>query len=135
LQEQLPPFGADQTVAAAAAGGDGKRAIILYDCEKAEENEVELREDEYVSNIEMVDEDWWMGTNSQGETGLFPSNYVKLVDEDEGPAEVAHEPEPAPAPAAPTPVAPAASSGPTATAQFDYEAAEDNGELPLSLDR
>jgi len=109
------------------AGGSGKRAVIQYDYEKAEDNEVELREGEYVTDIDMVDDDWWMGTNSQGERGLFPANYVELVeDEDDGGAappppthpSAAHEPEPA--------AAPAASSGPTATALYDYEAAEDN---------
>ncbi|RMZ66955.1 actin binding [Pyrenophora seminiperda CCB06] len=94
----------------------------------AEDNEVELREGEYVTDIDMVDDDWWMGTNSQGERGLFPANYVELVEgEDEGGAappppthpSAAHEPEPEPEPAA-------ASSGPTATALYDYEAAEDN---------
>ncbi|KAI2477990.1 SH3-1 multi-domain protein [Pyrenophora tritici-repentis] len=110
----------------AAAGGSGKRAVIQYDYEKAEDNEVELREGEYVTDIDMVDDDWWMGTNSQGERGLFPANYVELVeDEDDGGAAPpppahpsAHEQEPA--------AAPAASSGPTATALYDYEAAEDN---------
>ncbi|KAG9381543.1 SH3-1 multi-domain protein [Pyrenophora tritici-repentis] len=110
----------------AAAGGSGKRAVIQYDYEKAEDNEVELREGEYVTDIDMVDDDWWMGTNSQGERGLFPANYVELVeDEDNGGAAPpppahpsAHEQEPA--------AAPAASSGPTATALYDYEAAEDN---------
>lgn len=118
----------------------GKRALIQYDYAKAEDNEIELREGEYVTNIQMVDDDWWMGTNSQGESGLFPSNYVELVDEDDdGDADVPLAPAPAPAPtttSAPT-AAPAAgaaapsqsqatSDGPTATAQFDYEAAEDN---------
>jgi hypothetical protein len=75
----------------------------------------------------MVDEDWWMGTNSKGESGLFPSNYVELVEEDEAPAPAAHVPEPSAPPTAPRPAAaPAASSGPTATAIYDYEAAEDN---------
>ncbi|KAL2178649.1 uncharacterized protein P884DRAFT_119621 [Thermothelomyces heterothallicus CBS 202.75] len=101
----------------------GKRALVQYDYEKAEDNEIELREGEYVTNIEMVHDDWWMGTNSRGESGLFPSNYVEIVDEEEG--------APAAQPAAPAPAAqqeepPAATSGPTATAQFDYEAAEDN---------
>lgn len=74
----------------------------------------------------MVDEDWWMGQNAQGQTGLFPSNYVELVEGDD---------EDAPPPAAPpaimeqTPSAPAAGppggthAGPTATALYDYEAA------------
>jgi hypothetical protein len=51
-------------VADSDAGGasGGKRALIQYDYEKAEDNELELREGEYVTNIEMVDDDWWMGT-------------------------------------------------------------------------
>ncbi|KAL2158585.1 hypothetical protein VTH06DRAFT_4352 [Thermothelomyces fergusii] len=113
----------DASPSKADATSGGKRALVQYDYEKAEGNEIELREGEYVTNIEMVDEDWWMGTNSRGESGLFPSNYVQIVDEDEGAA--------AAQPAAPTPVAqqgmpPAATSGLTARAQFDYEAAEDN---------
>ncbi|KAI6084519.1 hypothetical protein F4821DRAFT_242713 [Hypoxylon rubiginosum] len=126
-------FGHDQV--AEASGASGKRAIVQYDYEKAEDNEIELRENEYVSNIDMVDEDWWMGTNSQGETGLFPSNYVELVDDEAGepaPAAAASHavPPPPPAPAAEPEPEPAAGhgdhGGDTATAQFDYEAAEDN---------
>ncbi|KAI1328299.1 hypothetical protein F5Y16DRAFT_158369 [Xylariaceae sp. FL0255] len=133
-------FGHD-AVAQAPAPTGGKRAVIQYDYEKAEDNELELREGEYVTNIDMVDEDWWMGTNSQGETGLFPSNYVELV-EDEPEEEAHHVPAPAsvsesmPPPLVapetahheePEPAATAAADEEhTATAQFDYEAAEDN---------
>jgi hypothetical protein len=113
------------------SGGSGKRAIISYDYEKAEDNEVELREGEYVTDIDMVDEDWWMGTNVQGERGLFPANYVELVEDDESSDAAAAPPLPShPSVAEPEPVAApshaAGSSGPTATALYDYEAAEDN---------
>ncbi|KAK4229496.1 Drebrin-like protein [Podospora fimiseda] len=112
----------------------GKRALVQFDYERAEDNEIELREGEYVTNIEMVDDDWWMGTNAQGQSGLFPSNYVELVDDDEAgnapaaAAPVTHEAAvaPTPAPAAQSQPEPAAAGGKTATAQFDYEAAEDN---------
>jgi len=122
-------------------GGEvgGKKAIAQFDYEKAEENELELHEGEEVTNIEMVDEDWWMGENSRGEKGLFPSNYVELVEgggsaggaaapaapvAHEEPAAHAHE---APAAASHAPAAPEPSGGgATATAQFDYEAVEDN---------
>jgi drebrin-like protein len=120
-------FGEDARTAPAAASG-GKRALVQYDYEKAEDNEIELHENEYVTNIDMVDEDWWMGTNAQGETGLFPSNYVELVEDDDAGTVPAAEPAassrvvPEPEP----PAAPAASEGPTATALYDYEAAEDN---------
>jgi hypothetical protein len=111
------------------SGGSGRRAISSYDYEKAEDNEVELREGEYVNDIDMVDEDWWIGTNSQGERGLFPANYVELVEDDESSGGGAAPPLPShPSAAEPEPVAApsAGSSGPTATALYDYDAAEDN---------
>ncbi|ODA76618.1 hypothetical protein RJ55_07889 [Drechmeria coniospora] len=112
----------------------GKRAVIQYDYEKAEDNEIELVEGEYVTNIDMVDEDWWMGTNAKGESGLFPSNYVELVEDD---PQSASAPSPPPPPAAAEPPAAAddltdtaeaahGGDGATATALYDYEAAEDN---------
>jgi hypothetical protein len=137
-----PARGAGAAVATASFGGNvatlqhgsaasGKRALVQYDYEKAEDNELELVEGEYVTNIEMVDDDWWMGTNQKGESGLFPSNYVEIVEEEEEEAlvPVSHAPEPIPPPRAPRPAAapaPAAPSGPTAKALYDYEAAEDN---------
>ncbi|GAB7352666.1 hypothetical protein MBLNU459_g3030t1 [Dothideomycetes sp. NU459] len=131
-------FGAAAAATAVASSGpgagvSGKRALIQYDYEKAEDNEIELREGDYVTNIEMVDDDWWMGQNSAGESGLFPSNYVELV-EDEGAsagaggiAAASHEEEEEEerAPPAAPPVA-SAGAGKTATAQYDYEAAEEN---------
>jgi hypothetical protein len=118
-------FGAGAASANQESNGAGKRALVLYDYEKAEDNELELADGDYVTNIEMVDDDWWMGTNSKGESGLFPSNYVELVEEEEE-----QEAAPAPPPAAPrpaaAPAAAAAPAGPSASAIYDYEAAEDN---------
>ncbi|CAK7231830.1 actin binding protein [Sporothrix curviconia] len=115
----------------ATAGGDGVRALIQYDYEKAEDNEIELVEGEYVTNIDQVDDDWWMGTNSRGETGLFPSNYVEIVGDDEpaahhdeAPVTAAHIPPPPPAE---EPAHEESDKGlPWAYAQYDYEAGEDN---------
>ena len=109
---------------------NGHRAIAQYDYEKAEANELEMKEGEHITNIEMVDEDWWMGQNSKGETGLFPSNYVELTVHD-GHMEHASELEPEseaieePAPSAGF-GANARHQGETATAIYDYEATEDN---------
>lgn len=113
------------------ANSPGQIAIVQYDYEKAEDNEVELREGEQVTDIDMVDEDWWMGTNSQGERGLFPANYVELADgEDVGAAAPPLPPhstnEQEAEHAVQLPPHAAASSGPTATALYDYDAAEDN---------
>jgi drebrin-like protein len=141
-REAATHVAADSLGHAAVASGQadrsgGKRALIQYDYERAEDNEIELREGEFVTNIEMVDDDWWMGTNSAGESGLFPSNYVELVEDGVpeaggGHAEAPPPPAQVPAPAAAPAAEPASGGGPTATAQFDYEAAEDNGMYLLS---
>lgn len=107
-----------------AGGSGGKEAVAQYDYEKDEDNEIALREGERITNIDMVDEDWWMGENSRGERGLFPSNYVELVEGAAGGSA------PPPAPVAVDPPAaasqPPGSGLPTATAEYDYEAAEEN---------
>jgi drebrin-like protein len=70
----------------------------------------------------MVDEDWWMGENARGQTGLFPANYVELVEDDNGPSNAAANVNPMPSgPAAGPPGG--SQAGPTATALYDYEAA------------
>ncbi|KAL9595282.1 MAG: hypothetical protein Q9219_006535 [cf. Caloplaca sp. 3 TL-2023] len=109
----------------------GRCALVQFDYEKAEDNEIELREGERILNIDMVDEDWWMGENSRGEAGLFPSNYVELItDNDYGDA-----PPPNHAPAESPDLLPPSNEhiggdttnqGHTATALYDYDAAEDN---------
>jgi len=110
----------------APASDGGKRALVQYDYEKAEDNELELREGEYVTDIDMVDEDWWMGRNAHGETGLFPAAYVELAEEEE------HHGGAAPAPTAgishesDLQAHAGVTQGHTATALYDYEAAEGN---------
>lgn len=135
-EKDLSRATAQATVSDSAPTGS-IRALAQYDYEKAEDNEIELKEGEYVTDIEMIDQDWWLGVNSSGERGLFPSNYVELVeDEASAPTHEAETPAPAPAPAAatapaaepssPPAVTPSASHGPTAKSLYDYEAAEDN---------
>ncbi|OQO04222.1 hypothetical protein B0A48_10832 [Cryoendolithus antarcticus] len=121
-------FGAAAT-APAPQSGAGKEAIAQYDYEKAEDNELELHDGERITNIEMVDEDWWMGENERGEKGLFPSNYVELVEggaRDEGAPQQEEAEEAAPPAKVIGGAGGAAKGNPTATAQYDYEAAEDN---------
>ncbi|KAH6578591.1 hypothetical protein BASA60_003557 [Batrachochytrium salamandrivorans] len=54
-------------------------AVALYDYTPDESNEIPLTENETVSNIIQIDEGWWEGTNSQGQRGLFPGNYVEVI--------------------------------------------------------
>ncbi|KAF8426249.1 hypothetical protein EV426DRAFT_530557 [Tirmania nivea] len=101
-------------------------AKVEYDYEKADTNEIDLVEEEIITNVDMVDKDWWVGTNSKGETGLFPSNYVILIEtehEEPAPPPMAARPVPVPEPE-PEPAATA--QGPSAVAQYDYDAAEGN---------
>ncbi|KAL4923761.1 putative actin binding protein [Aspergillus undulatus] len=106
------------------------RAVVQYDYEKAEDNEVDLKEGEYVTEIDMVDKDWWLGLNARGERGLFPSNYVEVIGEDHGsraeyemqPTADSHEPNTV---AVPTQT-PRTQEKFNAKALYDYEAAEDN---------
>jgi len=107
----------DLTIETVVAMGDPADEIVRY----AEDNEIELKEGDYVTNIEMVDDDWWMGQSVTGKTGLFPANYVELVEEEEHSAPHA-EPQAAHA----EPSAAHGEAKKTATAQYDYEAAEDN---------
>ncbi|KAK0729426.1 hypothetical protein B0T21DRAFT_292135 [Apiosordaria backusii] len=105
----------------------GLRAVVLFDYEKAEDNELELREGEFITNIDQVDPDWWMGTDARGQSGLFPCNYVEIIEDDvEAPVPPAPVPAPSHPPASEPEPEPTAGAGRTATAQFDYEAAEDN---------
>lgn len=142
-----PARGAGEAAAAASFGemaaeapgpstqAGGKRALVQFDYEKAEENEIELKEGEHVTNIDMVDEDWWMGENSRGEVGLFPSNYVEMVagDDHDAPSASAHNAAPVPGHNPEPELEPinhtentAADAGHTAIAIYDYDAAEDN---------
>ncbi|KAG5372759.1 Actin-binding protein [Yarrowia sp. C11] len=115
---------ADATPGAAVSSKPS--ATVEYDYTKDEEGEIDLVEDETVTDIEFLDENWWSGTNSKGETGLFPSNYVKLKD-----GAVPTIPDPAAAAGAATALGPG--TGPSAIALYDYDAAEDN-ELSFEAD-
>ncbi|KAG7806415.1 hypothetical protein KL921_004812 [Ogataea angusta] len=104
---------------APAAPSAAPTAVAEYDYEPAEDNEIGFAEGEVIVDIKFVDEDWWLGTNAAGKTGLFPATYVVLNeknDAEESAVEEAPEPEPEPQ----------TSKGLTAVAEYDYDATEDN---------
>lgn len=73
----------------AEAGADeGIVAIARFNYEAEEEDEINLEENERVIQIETVDENWWIGTNSKGERGQFAASYVELVDASQVPMPV-----------------------------------------------
>ncbi|KAL1924197.1 uncharacterized protein VTP21DRAFT_7232 [Calcarisporiella thermophila] len=108
-------------------------AIVVYDYDAAEENEMSLVEGEIITDIVQVDEGWWQGVGEHGKkSGLFPANYVQILEADQAKQAVLPDSHPvsvAPVPEAEASIAPveeAATGGYAATALYDYEAGEDN---------
>ncbi|NXL37812.1 HCLS1 protein, partial [Glaucidium brasilianum] len=59
-------------------GDPGTCAVALYDYQGDGDDEISFDPDDTVTHIEMVDEGWWRG-QCRGKFGLFPANYVKLL--------------------------------------------------------
>ncbi|XP_021568774.1 hematopoietic lineage cell-specific protein [Carlito syrichta] len=69
------------STAAGYAGGAeamGISAVALYDYQGEGSDELSFDPDDIITDIEMVDEGWWRG-HCRGHFGLFPANYVKLL--------------------------------------------------------
>lgn len=63
-----------------------QRAIVLHDYNPENEDEIKLMRGEYVTVVDQLDNDgWWKGTSESGGTGVFPSNYVQLLEEEKPP--------------------------------------------------
>lgn len=43
------------------------------------EDEVSFDPGDLITEIEQVDEGWWIGTAPDGRRGLFPANYVEVI--------------------------------------------------------
>merc|ERR1719328_162550 len=55
----------------------GVTAIALYDYQAAADDEISFDPNDIITNIEMVDDGWWLG-ECHGKFGLFPANYVEI---------------------------------------------------------
>merc|ERR1719400_1800864 len=64
---------------AASRGGGGITAIALYDYQAQADDEISFDPNDIISNIEMVDNDWW-AVVLRGVRGMFPANFVQLCD-------------------------------------------------------
>uniref|UniRef100_A0A0A1X2Y1 SH3 domain-containing kinase-binding protein 1 n=2 Tax=Zeugodacus cucurbitae TaxID=28588 RepID=A0A0A1X2Y1_ZEUCU len=59
----------------------GVSAIVEYDYEAKEPDELDLVKGALIHNIKQMPGGWWEGTlHSTGKTGMFPDNFVRIVD-------------------------------------------------------
>ena len=74
---------------------------MQYSYEAQEDNEMDLVEGELIEQIEQLDEGWWSGVGANGtKQGLFPANYVEIVEAEEARAATPPPPSPPPPPPA-----------------------------------
>ncbi|KAG8576500.1 hypothetical protein GDO81_009884 [Engystomops pustulosus] len=59
-------------------GASGITATAIYDYEGGGDDEISFEPQDLITDIEMIDEGWWSGF-CRGRRGLFPSNYVELL--------------------------------------------------------
>uniref|UniRef100_A0A2K5RQD5 Hematopoietic lineage cell-specific protein n=1 Tax=Cebus imitator TaxID=2715852 RepID=A0A2K5RQD5_CEBIM len=82
-EEVLEPEGSFSSAPAGSsgypAGALGISAVALYDYQGEGSDELSFDPDDVITDIEMVDEGWWRG-RCHGHFGLFPANYVKLLE-------------------------------------------------------
>ncbi|XP_071440855.1 drebrin-like protein [Hetaerina americana] len=61
-------------------GDIGRAARALYDYQAADSTEISFDPGEIITNIDQIDEGWWQGIGPDGRFGLFPANYVELLN-------------------------------------------------------
>ncbi|KAI9621345.1 hypothetical protein H4Q26_015844 [Puccinia striiformis f. sp. tritici PST-130] len=132
LHQKMNNLALEPDPVAASTSGSDLKAVVIYDYEQADTDEMGLVEGETIINIEQVDEGWWTGMSADGtRQGLFPATCVRLITEEteanqaeaiapEAEEEVVEEEE------VTATSTPAADKGVHAIAMYDYEAGEDN---------
>nr|XP_024216514.1 drebrin-like protein isoform X2 [Halyomorpha halys] len=58
----------------------GLRAEALYDYQAADETEISFDPGDIITHIDQIDTGWWQGLAPDGTFGLFPANYVQLLE-------------------------------------------------------
>ncbi|RDD41243.1 Drebrin-like protein A [Trichoplax sp. H2] len=58
----------------------GVHAKALYDYQADAADEISFQPGDIIYDIEMIDEGWWIGYTSNSDKGMFPANYVELIE-------------------------------------------------------
>lgn len=60
---------------------DGDQVVVLYEFFAGSDHDIRhMAKGEHITVLEKPATGWWLGRIGSGETGLFPSNYVKAVE-------------------------------------------------------
>lgn len=59
---------------------EGMRARALYDYQAADNTEITFDPGDIITHIDAIDEGWWQGLGPDGTYGLFPANYVEVIE-------------------------------------------------------
>jgi len=76
-KEATPPTNGD------SPDSYGLCAVALYDYQAADETEISFDPGQIITHIDQIDPGWWQGLGPDGNYGLFPANYVDLIDNSE----------------------------------------------------
>ncbi|XP_036896884.1 drebrin-like protein isoform X2 [Sturnira hondurensis] len=77
---QQPDAGSVHVGRYSGPSGKGLCARALYDYQAADETEISFDPENLITGIEVIDEGWWRGYGPDGHFGMFPANYVELIE-------------------------------------------------------
>lgn len=59
---------------------EGMKARALYDYQAADNTEITFDPGDIITHIDTIDDGWWQGLGPDGTYGLFPANYVEVIE-------------------------------------------------------
>ncbi|KAJ1719324.1 actin binding protein [Coemansia erecta] len=107
-KRQLQQQESAQAAASASASSRGQKARAVYDYDAEAEDELPFREGDIIYNVDQLDPGWWAGETEDGSRqGVFPANFVELIEDEPAHKAAPAAPLPPRAVPAPPPMAPA----------------------------
>ncbi|KAJ2769196.1 actin binding protein, partial [Coemansia nantahalensis] len=103
-RQRAPPAGAQQS--------REPRARAVYDYDAQDADELSFKDGEIIYSVDQLDPGWWAGESEDGlRRGVFPSNFVEMIEARTAPAPAAAAPAP-PAPPLPPSLPPMSGAPP-----------------------
>ncbi|KAG2227145.1 hypothetical protein INT45_003875 [Circinella minor] len=91
--EQKPSTSSDNKFNNTSESTLHKKGMVIHDYDPEKSDELKLLRGEHVTITDtMGDEGWWTGINEAGQSGVFPSNFVQVLEEQHPPPRRARPP-------------------------------------------